>query len=300
MSLRASTLGLVLCATIIVGAAEQGAPLENSQRELKTLQRDQATQSSGVATGKLGEGLPQIQTPIPGALPPDLPKSAKGEPELKKKKDAQKNWLLDGVDKLEKSTNPRGHRAGETKEAALPEGQSEQLDSTDPDYLLNLYSEQQKAAEAKADTKYPRSAQSDPFAPFLQGWLSSSPQRGRFLGEFAGKPDANVVATAPGGSPGTVASQNFNGGEVPGTPRGAGGAPPVNPYLQGLDLPSLQDFSGSRNQAPVAPDAWSKPPDGRTAVLPADPIPSVRQTDKKPMQPPLADDKKYFPQLKKF
>ena len=301
MSLRAGTLGLLACAALAAGAEEPGAPLEKSQRELKTLQRDQATRNSEAGAGKLGDGLPRIQAPVPGALPPNLPAPDRTEADLKKQKDARKNWLADGVKKLEKQqARAKNHDAPGDKGRAFGDGENRPRDSSDPDYVLKLYGEQQQEAEAKAEGKHRGAARTDPFAPFLQGWLGGSPVRGKFFDEFVRRPDA-------GGAPGGSAAAPLNGGNQDftsiaplGSVRETTVAALPNPYLQGLDLPSLPDVKTGRNLPATTAEAWSKPVDlPATAAAPALP-PAARQADPKLALPPLADDKKYFPQLKKF
>ena len=219
---------------------------------------------------------------------------------MKKKQEANKNWLVEGVEKLEKEARAKDHGAAVEKSAAFTGEEARPLDSSDPDYVLKLYGEQQQEAEAKAGAKHPGPARTDPFAPFLQGWLGGSPVHGKFFDEFVRKPDASGLTVASASLPVSGAVQSFSNGEPVSFTREASGAPQPNPYLQGLDMPSGQDLKGGQNQPATGPEAWLKPADLSPASLPAAPLPAVRQADSKLQLPPLADEKKYFPQLKKF
>lgn len=304
MTWRTRTLGLILLlAAAAAGAEEPAAPLAKSAQELKTLQRDQSTRNNGVANGKLSEGLPQMPGPTPGAPLLEMPKPPKSDSELKelkKKKDAQKNWLVDGVDKLEKNSGSNSRRARDTKEAGIAGEEEEKLDSSDPEYILKLYSEQQKEVEAKAGAKQAATPQADPFAPFLQGWLGSSPVRGRFFDESIRKPDASLGTVTPGGSPVPESNQVFSTGEVAGSRRGAVVEAQPNPYLAGLDLPSLAEAGGRQNSADLNLGPMTKSTEVQPAVLPGNSPPVARASEKKPLPSTLTQDNKYFPQLKRF
>ncbi|MSU45969.1 MAG: hypothetical protein EXS42_02280 [Lacunisphaera sp.] len=301
MTWRAGTVGLFLLAVGAAGAAEPAAPLANSAQELKTLQRDQTTKNSGVANGKLSESLPQMQGPTPGAPLLELARQPKSDAELKelKRKAAQKNWLIDGVDQLGKNSAAKSRGTRDTKETGIA-GEEEKLDSSDPEYILKLYSELQKEVEAKAGAKQAATPQADPFAPFLQGWLGSSPARGKFFDESIRRPDASLGTTTPGGL--TVSGNNrvFSPVEVAVSTWGAVVEAQPNPYLSGLDLPSLPEAGGSRTAAALNLGPVTKSLDSKPADLPGGTQPAVRAAEKKPLPSALAEDNKYFPQLKKF
>ena len=300
MSLRAGTLGLLVCAALVAGAEEPGAPLEKSQRELKALQRDQATRNSEAGAGKLSDGLPQIQAPAPGAVLLNLPVPDQTEADLQKQKEARKNWLADGVEKLEKQAKARNRGAPGDKRHAFRDEENRPLDSSDPEYVLKLYGEQQQEAEARADGKHPVAARADPFAPFLHGWLGSSPVHGKFFDEFARKPETGGAPVGSASAPLSGGTPSFTSLEPVGPARGANATVQPNPYLQGLDLPSLPDTRAGPNPSATAAESWAKPVDLPATTASSVPPPAARQADPKLQLSPLADDKKYFPQLKKF
>lgn len=296
-------LGLVCLAAVRGGAEEPaGAPLEGTRQELKKLQTDQPNRSSSAAPGGLTDGLPQIQTPVPGAVLLEMPAADKAEKDRKKKAEARKNWLLDGVDKLGKSNGIGNQgREGPATGEAVPDDGTDQLDSSDPDYILKVYTQQKKAAGAKADQQKSTTPRGDPFAPFLQGWLETSPARGKFFDEFVRKPDA------PGGMPATAPSANghgFNpgsgGGDMADSTRSVPVAAQSNPYLQGLGAPSLPDSRVGFSLPTATSNAPTGPAPRQSAASTLEPIPASRPAEKRPPLLAPSDDKKYFPQLRKF
>ena len=301
MSLRPATLALLLLTAATVGAEEQGGvPLEASKQALKALQADQTAKTGAATTGKLSDGLPQLQTPVPGATPLDFVPlhQSKADKELKKKKDEQKNWLLDGVDKLSRDSKAKGRLAGDDKKAITVDD-DEKSDSSDPDYLLKLYAEQKKEADAKTVARQTSPARSDPIAPFLQGWLGSSPVRGKFFDEFVRNSGAAADPASPVGPANTGGSQ-FMGNSI--AVDGNRAVAPVtaqpNPYLQGLDSPVMSTAGRNSQSFPgfLTLGAPAHPP----SAAAIDPFLAARPVDKKPPLLAPSDNEKYFPQLKKF
>lgn len=269
MSLRLALLGFVwLTATGARAEERGGAPLESTKQELKTLQADEAARGNGTATSKLTDGLPQLSSPLPGAVPLEIASPRQMEKELKQRKEARKNWLIDGVDKLEKEARSNGREKN----------------------------------EAKDEVRRADSVRSDPLAPFLQGWLVDSPGRDKFLDEFVKKTDGSVgpIAASEGRR---LPDQGLFGvrGEVSSSARNAG-LPTVrpNPYLLGSDLPSLSDLGASRSAAATANPALAASGGAPPAAAWSDPTTNGRLREKKlPLLGPT-DAQKYFPQQKKF
>ncbi|MDB6166364.1 MAG: hypothetical protein JWQ83_1504 [Lacunisphaera sp.] len=302
MTWRARIGGWALCAVAMsMHAAEPaGAPLANSKQELKALQADQGTKADPGA-GKITGNLPEVGAPTPGETPLDLNVSLRTEKELKKRKDAQKNWLLDGMDKL--GQNAKGNNKVLRDKGDLTETEVEDKpDSSDPDYLLKLYSEQKKKDEARADAKSPGAARNDPFAPFLQGWLANPAAGGKPFDGSGRQSDVAGTVAAPGlVEGGTNLSQTASGLPNPDSIRGhsnpAGIQP--NPYLAAPVGPALPDLgavrtlegSGNMTGGPVA-----APPN--PAMV--EPVPAGRPVEKKPQLLRPSDNDKYFPQQKKF
>ncbi len=304
MRLRSATLAVLLLAAA-AGAEEQGgAPLESSKQALKALQADQASKNSAPA-GRIADSLPQVQTPDPGSVPLDLSQTGnarKSERDLKKKRAEQKNWLLDGVDKLGREAKARNRPTGDGRKEAVAGDEEEKPDSSDPDYLLKLYDENKREADLKNSPRQLTTARRDPIAPFLQGWLGNSPVRGKFFDEFVRKPAAPLAPVAPGSPTETGPGQGMSStlaatGDRP-TP--ASDAPQANPYLAAMETTATPDAGGSRiNPALAAPSAFGVS-DNSPAVPAVDPPPPARAGEKKSPFQTQADNEKYFPQLKKF
>ncbi|MBI3886834.1 MAG: hypothetical protein HY302_14065 [Opitutae bacterium] len=283
------------------------APLANVKEELRALQKDQAAAKTGEAETSLKDGLPQFQSPIPGALPFELPRAKTPESESKKKRDAQKNWLLDGVGKLDDEAKLKAKGLSKSERDAA-EADGEKPDPSDPDYFLQVYREQQKkenaAKAADADQKKDAAAPADPLAPFLQGWLAGSPVRGKFFDEFLRRPSsagdgpnaADRAALPAEVSPDSGLSvTDPSGGRAPAPGKNAPPAP--NPYLQAFDLGELK----SAAPAPPAPAAGGYDPAARlfdrkppAPPGPAESPPPARTGDRKPPRSPF-EDGRFFP-----
>ena len=298
--------------TLVVAQASRAeeppaAPLENTRQELKSLQKGSAQGADTSALGKLRDVMPQSPTPGAEVLPFDVPKSERSESALKKKKDAQKNWLLEGMDQLDKT--PKGKAGDRSRADSNVAGDDEKAkdESDEPPSLLTLYSAQQKNTEAKAEAhQAPKPARNDAMTPFLQGWLADSPVRGKFFDEYVKKPDSAAVGS-DAGSP-IIQTVNSGGPSLSGldlggaSPRNTSSGPThaqANPYLQGLDLAGLQDSGPGGSRSVVSNPVLQTGPLVPTQPL-LDPLPAVKPLDRKQPLPALTDDKKYFPQLNKF
>ena len=307
MTLRSTTIGLLLALVCVARADDEqpAAPLENTKAELKSLQKDEAAAKSGALDGSLKDGLPQMQSPISNVLPFELPQAKTPQSELKKKRDAQKNWLLDGVGRLDEEAKLKSKAQGQSgRDKSEPD--DEKADPTDSDYLLKLYSEQQKKDEATKgahdeDKKKDALAQNDPLAPFLQGWLAGSPVRGKFFDEFLKKPagqsgeqsSADGPALPAEVSPSTGLSiTDPSGGRAPESAKNA--VPPPNPYLQALDMGEVK--GGGPAQAPAASlfEPTARPAESKSAA-PVELPPPARTGDRKPPPSPFANDNFFQP-----
>jgi hypothetical protein len=217
-SLRRALLGSVLLAAVAQGT-EGGAPLETSRQELRKLQGGQTADEAPSAKDGLRPSLPSLVTPGQESLPPPellSPEKLEKERKLQKEREARKNWLVNGVQQLEK-TDKAKEDMGPPETEKLPAAETTKpSESQDPQYLLKLYDEQKKIeAERQGDAKVQRRAPTDPLAPFLQGWLGNSPARGQFFDEFARKPDAGPTGTAPVIGP-APSSSGYNATPAPG------------------------------------------------------------------------------------
>ena len=221
------------------------------------------------------------------------------------KKDAD-NWLVNGVDKLGRE-NAQGK--GKTPATAADQEADADVtapgavDASDPQYLLKLFDDQKKRPDAKpADAKVHATPAPDPFAPFLQNWLGSSPVRDQVLDQFTKKNDAGGGGAA---MPAAVLDYHTAGASPVTTVAGGREAPvgdKPNPYLIELNTPvAAKDLPASGNATPTLDVSFSAPDAGKApaTIAPLDPLPDARTLAKGPPPGP-ADDKKYFPQLKKF
>jgi len=285
-----------LAATCAGSEPPPGAPLEGAKEELKKLQADQTTKSGPAS--RLTDGLPRIQAPVPGAVQPEVPTAEKSAKESKRKAEARKNWLLDGVDQLEKKPARKGPER--SRSGAEEEISDDEAGGSEPDDLLQLYTERKKADEAKAGERKTTPGRTDPLSPFLQDWMQTSPTRGKFFDEFVRKGDSTAGFADAGPGPIETGQGAAPAGLGDGT-RSVGSVPQPNPYLEGLKPPAPPIGQGPSPRQPIA-DAVAPV---RTGSKPAgegmlEPVPASRLPEKKPPLLAPLDDKKYFPQLKKF
>jgi hypothetical protein len=301
MKLRAPSamLGAVLLTAVFQGA-DTGAPLESTRQELRKLNGNQKADSGPSATEGLRPNLPSIQTPGQESLSPlQLMDPEKLEKERKRQKQERKNWLVNGVEQLERKDKEKTADAFSTEEATTDGSDTRALDGSD---LLKLYDEQKKLEEVhKIETKSQRSAPSDPLAPFLQGWLGNSPVRGQFFDEFARKPGGTISGEGPSGVASVNSNRDFGMGPLALTNSGNDLPAKPNPYLVELNRPVQSEpvantLSVQNALNPGVPiPSFSKP-----LMSPTPPPAEMRPPERKPLPTPLADDRKYFPQLKKF
>jgi hypothetical protein len=295
-----AVLGVVLLATA-GQAADSGAPLESTRQELRNLGGAQKASSGPGATEGLRPNLPAIQSPGQEALPPlQLVDPEKLEKERKRKKEERKNWLVNGVEQLERQDKQKESNAVLAEESQAAGNDASDSHGTDPQYLLKLYDEQKKREDAhKLETK-PQRSPTDPLAPFLQGWLGNSPVRGQFFDEFARNPGD---AGDPGAPISVGARDNPNLSQSSGLVRNPGsdvGVKP-NPYLAELNPPVRSEPPNRDLSVQNALNPEIAAPSSNKPLIPlvAPPV-EVRSPERKALPSPLADDKKYFPQLKKF
>jgi hypothetical protein len=298
----AAGLGVVLLSALAQGA-ESGAPLESTRAQLRKLESDQKTTTGPSPTEGLRETLPAIQAPNQAGLPAlTISPLERSEKERQQQKQARKNWLVDGVESLERKDRDDKLPAWTESETGSEGEAPGTLDRNDPQYLLRLYDDQKKTEPVRqSDAKLQRAAPADPLAPFLQNWLGNSPVRGQFFDEFVRKPDggaaAGTVASAPPPSNSLREVEQGVAFEAPVLDRGL----KPNPYLADLNPAGLPLPAGL---VPVAtnlvPSGPVDPTPGQAFLPGPGPSSHVLLPEKKPLLAPLADDKKYFPQLKKF
>jgi hypothetical protein len=305
---RACLVCLLPLAALAAGA-EDNAPLAESRKELKKLEASPGPAGEPTAKDALRSTvLPALQSPA--ASLPVFPHAGPEQRarEQRQRSEEQKNWLLNGVNQLRREALEKGRLPGETGDER--EIADAPPDPTDATYLLKLY-EKQRTAEAKAASalKTRRSPQADPFAPFLNDWLAGSPVKNQLLSDQNRLTLGGVAGT--GFSPTDAPGHGSENARSPGTGGLQTGMDPagetqVNPYLAaaGGDAAGSSPFAAPR---PVAPSGALQPgsvPAQPATSSPATVIPPKNAgTDaaaRKPPPPPLAEEQKYFPQLKKF
>lgn len=292
---RCSATAALLIATVAWGADDPSVPLANTRQQLQTLRKDQAAEKSGVSQSEVRLELRSLGSPTPGQV--DLPAPpTREEPDARKDRETTKNWLLDGYERAERRRFPSSGAAGQREKS--PKAEDAPLNPNDPDYFLRVYERQRAETEAKQlehatpDVGSLKSAGSDPFAPFLKEWLAGSPVRDALKEQYSAL-DNHGAADDPAATP-----RPSDGGSSVAVPD-LTHAPPANPFVQALGLPTAQQRTPPATlpahdpvQAP-----FSAAPNVRSEFeLPERPKPDARRA----LPPVVPDDKKYFPQLKKF
>ncbi len=303
--------GLLLVAAVAARGADAppAGTLDQTKAELRQLQNDQKNKA-GQSADKVRLDTPTLDlqtTPDSGSPEAWLAKKLKKDRKLEEDKKAQANWLVEGVEKLEQE----GSQAKDGAGVAPKGGQGSQpaphaIDQSDPQYLLKLFDEQKKITDNKPAAAKPAAATPDAFAPFMQSWLSSSPVKGQLSDQFLRKSDSGASNSVPGALPGDYRGPDSAGGptSVAIASRETASGPKENPYLAELnsppilgrevmqDAPQLQSLGG-------APAVTTEVGKGAPVLQPSAPAADTRERPKGP-PPGLTDDKKYFPQLKRF
>lgn len=304
--LRPAIPCLLLLGAGAVFAAEGGAPLEQTKQELQKLRSEQGTGGEPAATEGLKSGLPGIASPADPGLPFQLVSPEALHAQEKKKNEASRNWLVEGMAKLERESQRKGRLSGGKEDEAAGDLTEEGApDTSDPAFLLKTYernkSRQEDQAQRKAANGLPGAKRTDPMAPFMQDWLAHSPVRNQILQSLGEREqstrEANRDAAFELGLPSDrkgPASQLADNGSV------ATGPTKTNPYL--VELGQTLSVAPAAGTGPQTPDSASQA--SRSGPAPAtpglQPLPEPPPASKKPLPPALSEDKKYFPQLKKF
>jgi len=295
------------------GASEPAAaPLvSDSAAQLKALKQEGAPGRDAIGQGKLRDSLPAFEPPSPQSTP--LPPPRTPQPEAGKSPSAPgtgENWLLDGYTNAGSRGNARSGRA-----ASAPENpnrpRSERTAREAEEQAENL---RRSLAGSRSG---PANATDAAMAPLMRQWLAGSPVRDIAFDAWRGHP----TGTADRGAAEFFQDPNDGSGAIPaGDPRrflsastanapagavaAGSAAAKANPYLEALANPSAGAVRPTA--APPAQAGGSAPPTTTTGGLSAPaktasvaPIPEPPRT--KPAPPPSPEDnKKYFPQLKRF
>ncbi len=283
-------------AALALAADDPNAPLANTKAQLQTLKKDAVAQKADAPDGpKLN--LPSLAAPGPEL---DMQRPTRdGNEATEKTRAGPKDWLLEGFDRLDRrrSSEAAKRAAGQSQDDERP------LDPNDPDYFLRLYERQRAQRDAQQievngpTTNELRTDAGDAFAPFLKEWLANSPVREVIQGTMKETGRTDPVRSRATTS---VSAQETRLSALPsGTVQNGAAA---NPFVQALGLPALEPGSPAVVSGSVANGVNSVTPPAPPA--PANTIydlPARPQADlKRALPPPPSDDKKYFPQLKKF
>lgn len=298
---RFTIAGLLLAALVRLGAAEEAPPLEAAKRELRELQNSQKNQSGAAATDGLKIATPALTTPSDQAASPGRWLTERKAEERMRQQEGTKNWLVDGVEKLDRRPAAGKRDASGEAHTAKSMEDAETTNASGAPSLLALYDAQQRTGKGETTRKSPGAAAADPFAPFLKEWLGSSPVREPLMksvlraavmaetGSASGLDDFKTVA---GG-----------GGDINPRSTGASGNAQPNPYLADLNPAT----TGNPRPATIpAPEASGSTAATLPSIAPlptfVSPPPASLKSRTAPKGPPPspADEKKYFPQLHKF
>lgn len=311
---RLAGIAFLLAATNpSLAADDPNAPLAHAKQELKQLQRDEAAKQSGAAGEKLQGALPKFHAPTPGQseIDPSPARNAQKESERRHRASEGNNWLIEGYDQLDpKNSAPRGKRAAGKIDPR--EDEREPLRPGDTGYLLQLYEKQRReAAGAESRPGAARhntmvSAQADPLAPYLKDWLANSPVRDVALGALGRRDPADTAGVLPDDGPDRAAGNFPNVPSSLGFDHSSRGRKDAaeNPFLPTLapTQPGGGTGGGPQGLAPAsarlgAPAAFAPP---RSLAVPLENPPSRRPDTRKPPPSQREEDRKYFPQLKRF
>jgi hypothetical protein len=295
VTLRLAVAAAFGVATVAFAADDPNAPLANTKAQLQSLKKDAAAQQADTPRAPKLE-LPSIQGAVAGPEL-ELPRPKRDDADSQDRKRAQqKDWLLQGFDRLDRKSSFGTAKSADTK----AETEDEPLDPNDPDYFLRVYERQR----AERDTKRLdvnalasgelRTDAPDPLAPFMKEWLADSPVREALQSVNATHSTGDRVASGSIGSAPMAVTHTASAATV-------SARPVPNPFVQALGLPTFDQTASDTRAAAVEPvrnTPTSSPTNQTNTIydLPERPKTDVRQA----LPAPPADDKKYFPQLKKF
>jgi hypothetical protein len=299
----------LLAAAATTAAEESSGPLSESKQLLQQLQKDQASRTTGTANGDLKGLLPSISAPTLQGQ--DLPAFTPSAQEQGKNSQAtgskSANWLLDGYNVLGEKSVPTQGKGRQPGHAASGRDEARAGDGAEGHDLLSLYRKQEDQHDSGTTTdKSARTAAVDPMKPFLKSWLANSPVRDAILSARAASDRSEAAADGQDHSAELLKGEDpvLTGQASPS--RGpldlnAGRKDGENPYLQALN----SGLSGSGNSVPAA--TLPTPVQGVGPGLPLPPVQNSATSDAADKSNAFTgpdskakDDKKYFPQLKRF
>ena len=273
-------VGALFASAVLLPAADAPSPsaLEEVKIDLKALQRGENPQLSGTPAGP-SVSVPGFQ-PAPETATPPLPPALAGSNRRNDRPPASANWLLEAMEL-------QGSRRASARQRENPWQKNEAIlvDASDPAYLLKLYLAQEAprpapagAPEPGGDARLGGEIEAGNIDGFLKEWIAPRDLALFGLGEGGRAAFADLLPPAdrfPAGAPAPMPT-------APAAP---------NPFLEDLKLEPL-----APDLAPAAMPSLSPPP---AAVAPAPPKGADTPAARNP-PPESAEDRKYFPQLKRF
>jgi len=279
---------LLLCLLPLLAGAQEPGGLEQAKQDLKTLPAVRRESERAELR------LPSIAAPGPAVdLPAPRPPAVRSgaQPDDSQQGKGTGNWLVDAMMKDDsRPTAGSGRKAARARDDAhSPETETAGRDR-DPGRDPNADREPLLGSRAREAAQ----AAGNPLAPFMADWISKRDQTLLLPKMSAGQGPGTETTGLPGNpdQPFTITFGGTGGRPDP----GADPAPiqaPGNPFLQALrPLPSPPpDVESPR----TVPEAGDRSP----TLTPATPAREAKPPPPIDLSKP-PEDKKYFPQLKRF
>ena len=296
---------LLLGAATALGAADDPkAPLADTSQQIQQLKKQENDAKTGAPSASLQAVLPGLQASVQGreALPVGDVPLAKPADKEKVRRQAKKNWLVDTYDQLDPKADHRKALDLWSRESPVAGGEKAETSDVDDSDLLTLFRNDAKEPTRSDENPHKplASPTADPLAPFLREWLGQSPVRDAVLSTLAPGESAGIAAAGPSGGGANVAAP-MNSLSV-GNPHAGSPAKEENPFLAALALPTLESAAGAPPPAPMPEPLPQLDKLGTPGPLaPSGPAAAPAKEDwRKPPPSATDDDRKYFPQLKRF
>jgi hypothetical protein len=299
---RLAPVLILLLAATHAAAEENTGPLSESKQQLKQLQKDQGARDRAPSGADLKGLMPRIATP--GAQSMDLPPPSESTPRLDGKgTPGQKspNWLLDGYDQLAVASG----KSGKSPRSIRDDNRAQDGNVREGGILSSATGQKQESrTDADGRSGGRKTIQSpDPMEPFLKAWLAKSPVKDVILNardsakrlddgqEFSGS-QYDLMREDPVSGP--VTSTTSTTGDH------SFGAKQENPFLQALNAPLPVTAPGVAPSYGLTPAATAEAGKIAPPVIDATVTGPAKNNTFNGPPSQAKDDKKYFPQLKRF
>ena len=294
-------LGLSLALPPAEATEDSTAPLGQSRQQLKELQAasSKAQPGSENTANSLKGIAPSLATPAEPVFAPSAAPAA--DIDSKAGKSSGQNWLLDGYVLAGGKTSLSRQNTAPTR-GTPDRPETDAIDPKDPQYILKVYAlqsaNQTRNGTDSAGDKHFRLG--DAMAPYLNDWLARSPMRELIL-EGMSKDNSNQ----PGGTGSGYAAYEYqptanqsSAGNIYSAKAANEPEIQVNPYLSALSAPETTKSSNQPVSAAMPPQPTKINQSPNNAI--EGKLPNSRSQNYKAPITPADEDKKYFPQLKRF